>query len=102
VVVTGALDIVTDGARLIALANGHPMMTKVTALGCALTGLVAAFLAVADDPLLAAAAALAYFGVCGELAAEGVDGPGSLRTRLLDRLWSLDQASFADRVKIVR
>jgi hydroxyethylthiazole kinase len=101
VVVTGAEDIVTDGQRVIVLANGHPLMTKVTALGCALTGLVAAFLAVADDPLIAAAAAVAYFGVCGELAADGADGPASLRTRLLDRLYTLDQATFAGRLKIV-
>ena len=100
VVVTGAQDIVTDGNRLIALANGHPLMTKVTALGCALTGLIAAFLAVADDPLLAAASAVAYFGVCGELAADGADGPGSLRTRLLDRLYSLDQGEFASRLRL--
>jgi hydroxyethylthiazole kinase len=101
VVVTGAEDVVTDGRRALALANGHPMMTKVTALGCALTGLVGAFLAVGDDALTAAAAAVAYFGVCGELAAEGAEGPGSLRLRLLDRLYGVDQATFAGRLKLV-
>ena len=35
VVATGAVDIVTDGRRVVKLANGSPMMAKVTALGVA-------------------------------------------------------------------
>ena len=44
VAVTGAVDYVTDGAQVLAVRHGHPMMTKVTALGCALSGVTAAFL----------------------------------------------------------
>ena len=35
VVASGAIDLITDGSRRIRLGNGHPIMTKVTALGCA-------------------------------------------------------------------
>lgn len=101
VAVTGAVDIVTDGTRMVTLGNGHPLMTKVTATGCALSALVAAFLALTEDPVLAAAAAIGYFGVCGQLAAEESTGPGSLRLHLLDRLYGLDAATFADRIKVV-
>ncbi|MDR3436267.1 hydroxyethylthiazole kinase [Telmatospirillum sp.] len=101
VAVTGSIDIVTDGARVVSLANGHPMMTKVTAMGCSLSALVAAFLAVTRDPLLAAASAIGYFGVCGELAAEAAEGPASLRLRMIDRLYTLDCTTFADRLKVV-
>src|SRR5690606_33486643 len=31
--VTGAVDFVTDGTRVVRVSNGHPMMPKVTALG---------------------------------------------------------------------
>ena len=51
------------------------MMTRVTALGCALTGVTGAFLAVEPDPLLASAYALALFGLAGEMAASGAIGP---------------------------
>lgn len=95
VAVTGAVDQVTDGRRVVRVANGHPMMTRVTALGCTASALVAACLAVEDEPLRAAAHALAILGVCGEFAAEGSDGPGSLRWRLLDALYVMDVGTLA-------
>ncbi len=95
VAVTGAIDYVTDGRRVIRVTNGHPMMTKVTALGCTATALVAACLPVEEDPVLAAAHALAVLGVCGEFAAEGSDGPGSMRWRLLDALHVMDVGTLA-------
>lgn len=100
VVMTGVTDFVTDGARTVGISNGHPMMARVTALGCSLTALVSAFLAVSDDPVLAAAAAVGYFGICGELAADGAPGPGSLRLRLLDQLYALDRQTFEQRLRL--
>ncbi len=90
VAVTGEVDYVTDGLRTLSIHHGHAMMTRVTALGCALTGVTGAFLAVEPDPLLASAYALALFGLAGEMAASGSIGPGTLRTRLLDALYVLD------------
>ncbi len=54
---------VTDGTRVFACRNGVPMLTKITATGCAVTALAAAFIACAPaEPLLATAHALAVFG----------------------------------------
>ena len=100
VVVTGAVDYVTDGERALSIGNGDPMMTKVTALGCASSALVAAFLTVERDVLAAAAAAIAVYGLAGERAAAKADGPGSLRWRLLDELAALDEAALQKGVKI--
>ncbi len=93
VAVTGEVDRVTDGERTLAVAHGHALMTRVTALGCALTGITGAFVAVEDDPLHAATHALALFGLAGERAAERAEGPGTLRVRLLDALYALDPSS---------
>lgn len=90
VAVTGSVDYITDGTRVVAVANGTPAMAKVTAMGCALSGVVGACLGVAADRLVAAAHALALFGVAGELAAERAEGPGSLRVGLIDALHRLD------------
>jgi len=90
VAVTGAVDYVTDGTSALSVANGHPMMTKVTALGCTATALVGTCLAVGAAPVAAAAHALAIFGVCGEIAARSADGPGSFRMRLVDALYQID------------
>lgn len=91
VAVTGAVDYVTDGSRVLAVENGHPLMTRVTALGCTATALTGAFLAVERDPCLASAQALGVLGLCGEIAAGGAEGPGSLRWRLLDALHRLSE-----------
>src|SRR5690606_40989031 len=62
VAVTGATDYVTDGTRVVSVTSGHPMMAKVTALGCTASALIGACLAVEKDALIAAAHALAALG----------------------------------------
>ncbi|MGP3697751.1 hydroxyethylthiazole kinase [Rhodobacter sp. NSM] len=88
VAVTGPMDFVTDGKRGFRCANGHALMPKVTALGCSLTGVVGAFVA-GQPPLEATAAALAFFGLAGEEAARGAEGPGSFQVAFLDALHRL-------------
>ena len=96
IAVTGAVDQVTDGTRIARIANGDPLMPRVTALGCALSATVGAFLAVGDEPLDATAAALAVFGLAGERAAARAGGPGSLRVLLIDELAMLDRAALVE------
>ena len=100
VAVTGSVDYVTDGTRMVAVANGVPLMGRVTAMGCALSGLVGACLPVADDGVEATAHALAILGVAGEIAAREAAGPGSLRWRLLDALYGLEPAVLDDLARI--
>ena len=53
----------TDGERVVKVANGTPLMPMITATGCSVTALAAAFVTQApEDPLLATAHALAVFG----------------------------------------
>lgn len=94
VAVCGAIDYVTDGARLAAVANGHDLMTRVTGMGSALAALMAACCAVEEDALTAASHALAMLGLAGELAAEEAAGPASFRAGLIDRLYGLDRESL--------
>jgi hydroxyethylthiazole kinase len=94
VAVTGAVDYVTDGERVLRVENGDPMMTRVTALGCTASALTGAFLAVQPDALLAAAQALGVLGLCGEIAARAAAGPGTLRLHLLDALYRLDEGGI--------
>lgn len=100
VAVTGAIDYVTDGDRVLRVANGHPMMPRVTALGCTASALTGAFLAVQPDPLLAAAQALGVLGLCGERAGFHTHGPGSFRWRLLDALYQLDEQVVREGIRI--
>jgi hydroxyethylthiazole kinase len=86
VAVTGAIDYVTDGETLIPIAHGHPMMTRVTGMGCAATAIVAACVAVCPNRLQAVAHALTFTGRAGEIAAATAGGPGSLAMLYLDAL----------------
>jgi hydroxyethylthiazole kinase len=88
---TGAIDRVTDGARLVSIENGHPLMGRVTAMGCAVSALAAACLAVERDGLLAVSAALLAVGVAGEAAATVAKGPGTFAAEILDALYGLDR-----------
>jgi hydroxyethylthiazole kinase len=100
VAITGAVDHVTDGRRVLEVANGDPRMTRVTALGCAASATIGAFLAVEDDPLRATAHALAVFALAGERAAARARGPGTLKVELLNELALLDEATVRAGVRI--
>ncbi len=100
VAATGAVDVVTDGRVLLRLANGSPLMTRVTALGCALTAYVGAFIGVGADPLRATASALAIYAIAGDMAAEIAKGPGSFRVAFIDALAAIDARDIETRLRL--
>lgn len=101
VCVSGAVDVVTDGAKTVRLAGGHPLMTRVTGLGCTATALVGAFLAVTESPFEATLQAMAVMSCAGSMAAEGAAGPGSLQVRFHDALYAMTQADLESRVRVL-
>jgi hydroxyethylthiazole kinase len=96
VAVTGVIDYVADAERIYTVANGHPLMGRITGSGCMSTAMCASFLAVADadDRTAAAAEALAAFGVAGEMAARHASGPGTFHAALYDALDALDSRAL--------
>ena len=97
---TGSVDHVSDGERVVAVENGHPLLASITGTGCMSSAVTGAFLAVRrDDPLEAAAEALAAFGVAGENAAPGAKGPGSFHVNLYDALAALDPELLDERAR---
>ena len=101
VAISGEHDIVTDGGRVIRVANGVPLMTRVTGLGCGLSAVAGAFCAVARDDLLGAtAAACGFYGLCGELAFRISDRPGSFFVAFLDALYSAGRADIHKHLRL--
>jgi hydroxyethylthiazole kinase len=99
--VTGPVDQVSDGERVLAVANGHELLAAVTGTGCISSALTGCFLAAKpDEPLEAAAEALAALGVAAEDAAAGAEGPGTFHARLYDSLAALDPATLDGRARI--
>src|SRR5918912_4379362 len=52
--VTGPVDHVSDGERVVAVANGHELLATVSGTGCISSAVTGCFVAVAEDPFSAA------------------------------------------------
>lgn len=101
VAISGAVDFITDGHRVVGAKNGVSMLQKITGTGCSVTGLIAAFVAIDPSrPFEATASALSVFGVASEIGMNLAKGPASLRMHLIDSLYGLDQATLLQRVNI--
>lgn len=100
VAVSGPVDHVTDGTRLVRVANGDPLLTRVTGVGCSLGALMAAYAATRVDPLTAAVAATAHLTVAADRAVQAATGPGSFAVGLLDALDALTPAQLQSRVRL--
>ena len=99
--VTGPVDHVSDGQRVVAVANGHELLGTVSGTGCMSTAITGCFLAVRQaSPLEAAVEALVAFGVAGEDAARDARGPGTFHVALYDALYNLDPATLDSRAKL--
>ena len=102
VAITGAVDTITDGTRVVQIHNGHPMLSKVTGTGCLTSGLTGAFVAAGEDTVYACAAAIAATGMAGEIAYEqaGDKGTGSFHIALIDALSKICQNTYIVRGKL--
>lgn len=98
---TGPEDLLRDHIRNIKIQNGHPWMAKVTGTGCLSGGVIAAFMAVEADAILAAAAALVVTGVSAELAAWHARGPGTFEAAFLDALNDVTEQNILSYARIV-
>ena len=99
VCVTGATDYIVEGEKSIRVNNGHPLMPKVTGLGCTASAVCGAFAAVNPEFSSAAAHAMAVMGIAGEIAAEQANGPGTLQLHFLDALYNLSEKDIQSRLK---
>jgi hydroxyethylthiazole kinase len=87
--ITAQRDVISDGERTVAVDNGHMWLTTLTGTGCMATSMIGCFAAVEEDYLVAAAGALACYGLAAERAAEEAKGPGTFKAALFDALYHL-------------
>jgi hydroxyethylthiazole kinase len=99
VAVSGPQDLIVFAENKVIVENGHPMMARVTGLGCILTGLIGAFAAVENDPLVATVGAIAFLDWRGA-GCSSAKGPGTFKTTLLDILFSLTPEEMGQGIKL--
>lgn len=125
VLLSGKRDYLSDGARVIACDNGHPLLGSITGSGCALGVMIAAALAAAcshapnppiphprldsfltnshgADLLVAALTALLAMTIASEKAAArpDVSGPGSFIPALIDEIAAVSPADLTAMAKV--
>lgn len=100
VTITGAVDYVTDGDTVRAIANGHKLLTKIAGMGSAIAALNAAACTACRDPFAASSHASALIGLSAQRAAVKAKGPGAFRAALLDQLYRLDEEKLLAGVRM--
>jgi len=100
VCISGSKDIILDGTTIYYVENGHPLMTKVTGLGCSASAIVSAFASIAENKTESTVAAMALLGISGELATRISAGPGSLQMNILDQLYTISEHEFFENIKV--
>ena len=101
---SGATDVIVDGQRVTRVDNGHPVMARVTGMGCTATAITGAMAAAAHAEGVsmfdAAVEAMVLMGVCGEQAAAASAGPGTFVPQFIDALAGVDDALLAARGRV--
>ena len=105
VMLTGKIDLITDGNRTAVLRGGSELMSRITGAGCMLTSLTAAYCGANPNTLFeAAVTASGVMKVCGTLAErrvrEEMEGTASFRTRLIDAVSLLTTEQLAEGLRI--
>ena len=100
IIITGAIDLVSDGSTCYVIRNGRPEMGKVTGTGCQLSAVITAYMtADPDNKLEAAAAAVCVMGLAGEIAythLQDGEGNASYCRRIIDAVYNMDEKTLQE------
>ena len=94
-VVSGEVDLITDGTTVAKSHGGSPLMSKITGCGCSQGGVLAVY-ACAADPFTAAVCGTAVYNVAGTRAAAVADAPASFKVAFIDELYRATAQDIAD------
>ena len=95
VVVSGEVDLITDGTTVAKSHGGSPLMSKITGCGCSQGGVLAVY-ACAADPFTAAVCGTAVYNVAGTRAAAVADAPASFKVAFIDELYRATAQDITD------
>ncbi len=103
VLLTGETDYVTaEGAPVVVIKNGHPLLTRVTGVGCAQGAIAAAFLGTLGGQARyeASVATALVVAIAGEMAAENAKTPGAFQTAFINALDAISPQDILKRAKL--
>lgn len=100
--VTGPIDTITDGQKVLHCGNGSPLMSLITGTGCMCTSLIGALCGASPEDIFSAtAAAVAAMGLAGEIA-EQKEGKklGHFHMGLFDAISTMTGSELQKKAKI--
>ncbi|CAM2900535.1 hydroxyethylthiazole kinase [Hathewaya histolytica] len=103
VAITGEIDYISDGKKLVLIKNGHATLSKVTGTGCMSSSLIGSFTAINKDGFIGAISGIMAMGIAGEKALESLkanEGIGTFRVRIFDNIYNLKEEDFRERGKV--
>lgn len=86
VVVSGEVDLVTDGTTVVRSHGGSELMSKITGCGCSQGGVLAVY-ATCADAFTAAVAGTSHYNLAGTRAAAVATAPASFKVAFIDELY---------------
>ncbi|MEV6345216.1 hydroxyethylthiazole kinase [Actinoplanes sp. NPDC051851] len=93
VAVSGPVDYLSDGSRIVEVPGGDVRLTRVTGAGCALGALTAAAIFATGDALQGAVVAHSAYALAAERAGARTKGTGSFAVALVDELSLLNEVT---------
>ncbi len=98
VMVTGKIDIISNGYSTYLIKNGCEMMSHITGTGCMLNVLTASYIS-SGSVLEGAVLGAAVLGICGQLS-QNAKGPGSFKNAMLDNLYNLSYEQITKYIRL--
>ena len=90
IVITGEIDVIAHEDKILKLANGAPMLTRITGAGCLLGGIIASFVNKQLAPKVdIIEEAVSIYNIAAEQAAQAINGPGAFLTQFIDALYNV-------------
>ena len=100
-IITGKIDVVSDGKNFAQISNGVSQMSKITGTGCMLSGILGAYIGACEDKFHSAVNAVSSMGIAGEISFEISKGTGNLHIGIIDALSKIDDEIILQRGKII-
>lgn len=102
VLISGKVDVVSDGRKTCLIENGSPLLTLITGTGCVQGAICGTYLAV-TNPFQAAVSAAVTMGIAGEFAEKSFKKTNSLsdfKAKITDAVYFFDDEYLSKRAKV--
>lgn len=100
-VMTGKIDTITDGVRMVQIHNGSDKLKSITGTGCMTASLIGGYLGVSNRTFDAACMGILSMSLCGELADEHNPLIGDYKIQLFNKVYSLNEHILCEYGKVV-